>query len=104
MKADYDSEANAMSIDLVAAGRWDHCEKVADRVNVAIADGRPVNVELLYPTMGIEDPLRAAAERYDLDAEALIAAAKAAIAAPDRPVTLDVGVRAAAPAPPPSRW
>lgn len=96
MKADYDSEANAMSIDLVAVDRWDHSEKVTDRVNVAIADGRPVNVELLYPTMGIEGPLRAAAERYDLDAEALIAAANAAMAAPDRPVTLDVGARAAA--------
>ena len=40
--------------------------------------------------------LRKAAERYDLDAEALIAAARAALAAPDRTVTLDVAVRAAA--------
>jgi hypothetical protein len=36
------------------------------------------------------------AERYDLDAEALIAAARAALAAPDRAVTVDVAVRAAA--------
>lgn len=96
MKASYDSRANAMSIDLVAVDRWNYSEEVVDRVNVAIADGSPVNVELLYPTKGIEEPLRAAAERYDLDAEALIAAAQAALAAPDRPVTLDVGVRAAA--------
>jgi hypothetical protein len=41
-------------------------------------------------------PLRAAAERYGLDAEALIAAARAALAAPDRAVTMDVAVRAAA--------
>ncbi len=95
MKADYDSEANAMSIDLVGVDRWDHCEKVTDRVNVAIANGRPVNVEILYPTKGIDD-LRIAAERYGLDAEALIAAAQAALAAPDRAVTLDVAVRAAA--------
>jgi len=40
--------------------------------------------------------LRVAAERYRLDAEALIAAAQAALAAPDRTVVLDVGVRAAA--------
>jgi hypothetical protein len=46
--------------------------------------------------MRIDEPLRAAAERYDLDAEALIAAARAALAAPDRAVTLDVAVRAAA--------
>lgn len=95
MRADYDSEANALSIDLVEARRWEHSEEVVSRVNVAIADGMPVNVELLYPDLGLEEPLRAAAERYGLDAEALIAAARAAIAAPDRAVTLDVAVRTA---------
>ncbi len=96
MKADFDSEANALSIDLVEVSRWDYSEKAFPRVNVAIAGGRPVNVELLYPDLGLEQPLKIAAERFDLDAEALIAAAQAAIAAPDRVVTLDVGVRAAA--------
>ena len=96
MKANYDSKANAMSIDLLPSPRWEHCERVGDRVNVAIAGGRPVNVEVLYPTRGIDEPLRAAAERYELDAEALLAAAQAALAAPDRRVTLDVAVRAAA--------
>ena len=95
MRADYDSEANAISIDLVVVDRWDYGEKVTDRVNVAIASGRPVNVELLYPTEGIEGPLAVTAERYDLDVEALLAAARAAFAAPDRPVTLEVGVRMA---------
>jgi hypothetical protein len=65
-------------------------------INVAVAEGRPVNVELLYPDQGMDEPLRAAADRYGLDAEALIAAARAALAAPDRTVTLDVAVRAAA--------
>lgn len=97
MKADYDSTANAMSIDLVAAApRWEHCEQVGERVNVAILEGRPVNVEVLYATRGVDGPLRAAAEHYELDAEALIAAARAALAAPDRTVTVDVAVRAAA--------
>ncbi len=96
MKADFDSRANALSIDLVEVDRWDYGEKVNSQVNVAIAGGRPVNVELLYPDLGLEAPLRAAAERYELDAEALIAAAQAAIAAPDRVVTLDVAVRLAA--------
>ena len=98
MKADYDSEANAIQIDVIEVGRWDG-EKQGDdedRCHVAFAGGRPVSVELLYPNLGIEEPLRSAAERFDLDAEALIAAAQAAVAAPDRPVTLDVGVRAAA--------
>lgn len=96
MRADYDSEANALSIDLVDAARWEGSEGVGEQVNVTFADGKPVNVELLYPDLGLEEPLRAAADRFELDAEALIAAAQAAIAAPDRVVTLDVAVRAAA--------
>jgi hypothetical protein len=96
MRADYDSEANALSIDLGEPRHWDYNEVVSQQVNVAIADGRPVNVELLYPDLGLEQPLRLAAERFELDAEALIAAAQAAIAAPDRVVTLDVAVRSAA--------
>jgi hypothetical protein len=90
MRADYDSEANALSIDLVDAPHWEGSEGVGQQVNVAFADGKPVNVELLYPNLGLEKPLLDAADRFELDAEALIAAAQAAIAAPDRVVTLDV--------------
>jgi hypothetical protein len=93
MRADYDSEANALSIDLVDARRWEGAEGVGERVDVAFAGGKPVNVELLYPGLGLEQPLHAAADRFELDAEALIAAAQAAIAAPDRVVTVDVAVR-----------
>ena len=96
MKADYDSKADALSIDLVPPCHWDYNEEVTSTVNVAIAGDKPVNVELLYPHLGIDEPLRAAAERFDLDEEALIAAARAAIAAPDREVTVEVGVRIAA--------
>lgn len=96
MKAVFDRKANALSIDLVAPCYWDDSEKVALRTHVAIAGDKPVNVELLFPDLGIDEPLRVAAERFDLDAEALIAAARAAIAAPDREVTLEVGVRIAA--------
>ena len=96
MKAVYDSKANALSIDLVSQRYWEGSEKVTSTVNVAFAGDKPVNVELLFPDLGIDEPLRAAAERFDLDAEALIAAARAAIAAPDREVTVEVGVRIAA--------
>jgi hypothetical protein len=65
-------------------------------VIVSFCDGRPVMVDVIGARHGFEKPLRTAAERNGLDAEALIAAATAAIAAPDRPVRLDVGVRAAA--------
>jgi hypothetical protein len=40
--------------------------------------------------------LRRAGDRYGLDSEALLAAAQAAVAAPDREVVLDVGSRTAA--------
>lgn len=56
----------------------------------------PVMVDLIGARTEIAERLRAAADRYGLDAEALIAAARAALAAPDRAITMDVAVRAAA--------
>jgi hypothetical protein len=44
-------------------------------------------MQLLYPDLGISEPLWAVAERYDLDLEALHAAAQSALAAPDRVVS-----------------
>jgi hypothetical protein len=98
MKADYDSKANAISIRLADARHADYGDPIDERLSaiVAIADDQAIEIQILAVDAGIEEPLRIAAERYDLDAEALIAAAQAALAAPDRPVTLDVGVRAAA--------
>jgi len=53
------------------------------------------DIELLNPATHL-DLLDVVAERYDLDAGALQAAAKAGLAAPDRLVTLQVGIRQAA--------
>jgi hypothetical protein len=47
-------------------------------------------VELLNPREHLA-LLEVVAERYDLDAVALRVTAEAALAAPDRPVTLDIG-------------
>ncbi|MHB1539447.1 MAG: hypothetical protein ACYCUM_03885 [Solirubrobacteraceae bacterium] len=58
-----------------------------DRAIVALAEGRPIEVQLLYPELGIDEPLAAIADRYQLDGEALHAAAQSALAAPDRVVT-----------------
>jgi len=96
MKADYDSQAEALSIDLVEVDRWDDGDPIDDTYcNVALRKGRPVNVELLNPRDRL-DLLEVVADKYELDAEALRVAAEAALAAPDRPVTLDIGARAAA--------
>jgi hypothetical protein len=98
MRAEYDSQANALSIDLVEADRWDDVpdEPVHDDYcHVAFASGRPANVELLYPRDHL-DLLDRVAAQFELDAEKLKAAATAALAAPDRVVTLEVATRASA--------
>jgi hypothetical protein len=98
MRADYDSEGNTIAIYLADVDRADHGEPIGEPPLgvVAVADDRPVIVDLLSPDRGVEEPLGIVAERYDLDAEALVAAALAARAAPDRVVTIDVGARAGA--------
>lgn len=93
MRADYDSTANAISIAITDAPHADKSDEVHSRAIVALADGKPVELQLLYPDMGINEPLAAVADRYDLDIEALHAAAQSALAAPDRVVVLEVEAR-----------
>jgi hypothetical protein len=96
MRVDYDSEANALDIRLFEFDRYEHQEQVHDSFcTVGFAKGRLADVELLNPANHL-DLLDVVAERYDLDAGALQAAARAGLAAPDRVVTLEVGVRLAA--------
>jgi hypothetical protein len=96
MKADYDSEADALSIILRRFKTFDCQESVdEDNCHVGIVDDKAVEVELLYPRRHL-DLLEAAAERFDLDGQALIAIAKAALAAPDRLVTMDLSAPLAA--------
>jgi uncharacterized protein YuzE len=96
MRADYDSKADALLIELRQVERFDRGEQVDDDYcNVGIVDDRVVALELLCPA-GHLDLLEVAAQRYELDGPALVAAAKAALAAPDRLVVMDVAERAAA--------
>jgi hypothetical protein len=96
MRADYDSTAKAISIAITDAPQADSSDEVHSRAIVALAYGKPIEVQLLYPDTGIEEPLAAVADRYELDLEALHAAAQSALAAPDRVVVLEVGDRAPA--------
>lgn len=93
MRADYDSTANAISIAITDAPHAASGDEVHSRAIVALAAGKPVEVQLLYPDMGITEPLAAVADRYELDLEALHAAAQSALAAPDRVVVLEVAAR-----------
>jgi hypothetical protein len=97
MKADYDSKGDTIQIELEPVGRVDYGDdQIDDWLVVGIRDGRAVRVDVIGTSGDLGKSLRLAAERYALDAEALLAAAQAALAAPDREVVLDVGVRAAA--------
>lgn len=93
MRADYDSKANAISITLSPGAGAERADQVHSRAVVALRGDRPLQLQLLYPDLGIDGPLAVAARAYGLDEEALVAAAQAALAAPDRAVTLDVAVR-----------
>jgi uncharacterized protein YuzE len=96
LKADYDSQADALSIDLVEAARWERAEAIDDTYcHVVISDGHAVNVELLNPRDNLR-LLETAANRYGIDSMALQAAARAALSVPDRAVTVDVAARVVA--------
>jgi hypothetical protein len=96
MKADYDSAANAISIAITETSHADRSDEVHSRAIVALAEGKAVEVQLLYPDQGISEPLAAVTAHYELDLEAVHAAAQSALAAPNRVVSLDVAARAPA--------
>jgi len=88
MKAYFDSEANAVSIDLLEVDHWDDGDEFDEYYcTVAFSKDRLANIGLLYPSERLH-LLGDVADRYDLDATKLIAAARAAIAAPDRTVMI----------------
>ena len=61
MRAEYDSRADALSIDLIEVERWDRSDPIDDDYcTVALVGGRAANVELVAPREHL-DLLRAAA-------------------------------------------
>jgi hypothetical protein len=98
MRADYDSRADSLEIVLIGVEVYpdDVVGEDVGRCTVDVDDvGRVSALQTLGARAGLAD-LAAAAERYGLDREALDAAAHAAIAAPDRVITIDVAETAAA--------
>lgn len=95
MKADYDSKANALLIRLLGPGLSDGAVEIDDTYcHAETRKGRVASIELLNPAEHL-DLLDSAAERLGLDKEALLATAEAALAAPDREVTVEVAKSAA---------
>ena len=90
MRADYDPSAETIQIELESVERLDRDEADIDGIVVGLRDGKPVLIDLIGVGPSVEMRLRAVSDRYDLDAEALLAAATAALAVPSRTVTVDV--------------
>ena len=97
MKAFYDSEADALQIHFTEPPRSGYAEDVdGTACFVEIDDDdEKVGVELLWTTEHLV-LIDVAAEKYDLDAQALKAVAVAAMGAPRRYVTVEVGAAVAA--------
>jgi len=97
VRADYDSEGDTVQIVLAAVDRVDYGDDtVDDGLVIGMSGGKPVRIDVIGTGGDLGAALGRAAQRLDLDSEALLAAARAAIAAPDREVVLDVGSRVAA--------
>ena len=88
MRAEYDTQADALSINLVDARPWDESISIDDTYcHLAMSQGVAVNIELLSPSRSLHF-LDAAAKRAGIDPDEVQAAARSALAAPDRQVTL----------------
>ncbi len=90
MRVDYDSKGDTIQIDLIdRVERVDYGDdEVDDWLVVGILDGRPVRIDVIGTDGNTAESLLAAARKYDLDADALIAAAGAALSSPDREIVL----------------
>jgi hypothetical protein len=95
VKADYDSEADAVLIEIEEVDHWDNGTAVDDAMycQIAFRDRRPVGVSLRYPREEMH-LLERAAEQFGLDTLGLLATTQAALAAPDHEVRVDVDPRA----------
>jgi hypothetical protein len=95
MRADYDKVADTIQIELESVDRLDGDVADIPGVLVGIRGQKAVLIDVVGTDVRVDERLRAVGECFELDAEALIAAARAALAAPDRAVTLDVALHTA---------
>ncbi len=97
MKAFYDSEADALQIHFTEPPRIGYSEDVDGTACFVEVDDNDekIGVELLWTTKHL-DLIDVAAEQYELDVASLKAVAAAAMAAPLRYVTVEVGAAVAA--------
>jgi hypothetical protein len=91
MKVDYDSEGHSLLFEFGEPGECDHVEELSTgECFVWVLDGKANSIQLLDADRDIS-PLDEAAERFHFDATSLRAAARAALAAPDHEIRIEVG-------------
>ena len=96
MRVLYDSNADAIEITFIDVARVERDVSVHVCGTVSLSGGRPVGVELLEASGGVDAAVRAIVAAYGtLDADALRAAACAALAAPDKQLVLTIAAHAA---------
>ena len=95
MKVDYDSRADTIQIVLQPIDRLERDDAEVSGAIVGIREGVAVTVDVIGTSSGLDRRLRVVAERHGLEVVVLSASAHAALAAPDREITLVVGPDAA---------
>ncbi|HEY2479607.1 MAG TPA: hypothetical protein VGI17_12870 [Solirubrobacterales bacterium] len=94
MKVDYDSQGHSLLFEFGEfryAEEGDYVKELAGGTCLVwVHDRRADSIQLLDADRDIA-PLDEAAECFELDAAALRAGARAALAAPDREITIEVG-------------
>ena len=95
MKADYEAAADLLVIKLEDVDHFDGGEDIHGAI-VHKLNGRPVEIDVVNPKRDLAERLDSVSTAHKLDVEALLAAAKAALAAPDREIAIDVAARHAA--------
>ncbi|HEX4731169.1 MAG TPA: hypothetical protein VH299_07855 [Solirubrobacterales bacterium] len=96
MKVDYDSEGRTLLFEFGDFREFEGSDYVEELAGgsciVWFHDDRPESIQLLGADGDIA-PLDEVAERFELDADGLRVAARAALAAPDREITIEFGKR-----------
>ncbi|MFT4034859.1 MAG: hypothetical protein QM679_04720 [Patulibacter sp.] len=98
MRALYDRKASIIVIDIDV----DHVADAVDSIDLAPratvmldGHGKPLTLEIVGADYGVEEPIGAALNRWpELDREALVAAARSALSAPDREVSVTLDAAA----------
>lgn len=88
MKADYESDADTIAIELREVDQADEGREVPGAV-IHLLEGRAIAIDILTASEDLERKAELAAADAGVDRDTLLLAAKCAIAQPDRTVSVE---------------